>query len=78
MTKKVAKSNSPLPAKGSTYYYIRACMQRGEFIATETKWYGGMSDKFRLVKGNFYESLHEAQADAVYLNRGLEELRRYE
>ena len=63
-----------VPEKGTTYWYIRGCMQTHRFKVCETEFFGGIGDMLRLAKGNYYSSIEEAEKIAFLMNDRLDEL----
>lgn len=43
-----------VPQKGTKYWYVRSTFGKKYFDVCECEWIGGISDKFRYCRGNFY------------------------
>ena len=52
-----------VPEKKTPYWYIRATFAKDYFDVCQCEWIGGMSDKFRYCRGNFF--LDESTANKV-------------
>lgn len=52
-----------VPEKKTPYWYVRATFGRNFFDVYQCEWIGGISDKFRYCRGNFF--LDEATAQKV-------------
>ena len=52
-----------VPVKGTPYWYVRATFGRSYFDVCQCNWIGGLSDKFRYCRGNFF--LDEQTANHV-------------
>lgn len=52
-----------VPEKGTPYWYVRATFGRSHFDVCQCDWIGGLSDKFRYCRGNFF--LEERTANLV-------------
>lgn len=52
-----------VPEKKTPYWYIRATFAKDYFDVCQCEWIGGMSDKFRYCRGNFF--LDEQTANMV-------------
>lgn len=57
------------------YFYIFANGNTHRFEVRETKWIGGISDQFRLAKGNAFQYTKSAQAVCNQMNEVLEWLK---
>lgn len=71
---KIEPDYGSVPEKGTTYFYVRSCMQTHRFKVYETQWFGGMSDVLRLAKGNLYFTQKEANAIMLQLNVRVDKL----
>lgn len=58
-----------IPAKGTQYFYVRACIGPCSFEVMSSKWTGSNFGFLRLAKGNFYLTEKEAQEEADFLNK---------
>ena len=67
-TVKNEPSVGTIPAINSTYWYVRANMISHNFTVHDTTWTGGMSDVFRLTKGNVFLNEEDAYELATDLN----------
>ena len=52
-----------VPEKKTPYWYIRATFAKDYFDVCQCEWIGGISDKFRYCRGNFF--LDESTANKV-------------
>ena len=52
-----------VPERGTPYWYVRATFGRSYFDVCQCEWNGGISDKFRFCRGNFF--LEEQAANLV-------------
>ena len=55
--------NLLVPERGTPYWYVRATFGRSYFDVCQSEWIGGISDKFRYCRGNFF--LEEQTANLV-------------
>lgn len=53
--------NIVVPPKGTAYWYVRSTFGRSYFDVCDCEWIGGMSDKFRYCRGNFFLEKQTAQ-----------------
>ena len=56
-----ATENVVVPPKGTVYWYVRSTFGRNYFDVCECEWIGGMSDRFRYCRGNFFLEKQTAQ-----------------
>ena len=53
--------NIVVPPKGAAYWYVRSTFGRSYFDVCDCEWIGGISDKFRYCRGNFFLEKQTAQ-----------------
>lgn len=73
---KVEPGLGSIPEKGTTYWYIRGCMQTHRFKVCEMQFIGGMTEILRIAKGNFYLNQKEANNVMLQLNERVDDLAR--
>lgn len=56
-----ATENIVVPPKGTAYWYVRSTFGRSYFDVCDCEWIGGMSDRFRYCRGNFFLEKQTAQ-----------------
>lgn len=56
-----ATDNIVVPPKGTAYWYVRSTFGRSYFDVCDCEWIGGMSDRFRYCRGNFFLEKQTAQ-----------------
>lgn len=64
-----------VPEIKTQYWYVRSNYLGENFTVTETEWVGGISDLYRLTKGNVYLSRKEAEKVMMMLNDRLDRLK---
>lgn len=74
-TVKVEPGIGSVPEINTQYWYIRSNYMQDHFVVQETEWVGGISDLFRLAKGNVYLTEKEANEVATTLNDRLDSLK---
>lgn len=74
-TVKVEPCIGSVPVIKTQYWYVRSNYMQDHFVVQETEWVGGISDLFRLAKGNVYLTEKEANEVATTLNDRLDSLK---
>lgn len=74
-TVKVEPGIGSVPVIKTQYWYVRSNYMQNHFVVQETEWVGGISDLFRLAKGNVYLTEKEANEVATTLNDRLDSLK---
>lgn len=74
-TVKVEPGIGSVPVIKTQYWYVRSNYMQDHFVVQETEWVGGISDLFRLAKGNVYLTEKEANEVATTLNDRLDSLK---
>lgn len=64
-----------VPEIKTQYWYVRSNYIGENFTVTEAEWVGGISDLYRLTKGNVYLSREEAEKVMMMLNDRLDRLK---
>lgn len=74
-TVKVEPGIGSVPVIKTQYWYVRSNYMQDHFVVQETEWVGGISDLFRLAKGNVYLNREEAEKVCDQLNNRLDKIR---
>ena len=64
-----------VPEIKTQYWYVRSNYIGENFTVTEAEWVGGISDLYRLTKGNVYLSRKEAEKVMMMFNDRLDRLK---
>ena len=64
-----------VPDIKTQYWFVRSNYINDRFVTVEAEWVGGISDLFRLAKGNVYLSEEEANNVMLMMNKRLESIR---
>ncbi len=59
---KKTENRLEVPEKGTKYWYVRSTFGKQHFDVCECEWIGGISDKFRYCRGNFYLDKRTAES----------------